>query len=80
MKSHASTLESFPVDPKVTRTHKDTRFDLYLYIYVCIHVVGWRRIARRQLSCVFLFLFYFFSRGLALSMGWGGPGWGGVGY
>ena len=41
-----------------------------------IHVVGWRRIERRQLSCVFLFLLYFFSSGLALSMGWGGGGGG----
>ena len=36
-----------------------------------IDVVGWRLIERRQLSCVFLSL-YFFSRGLALSMRWGG--------
>ena len=39
-----------------------------------LYVVTWRRIERRQLSCVFLCLFYFFSRGLALSMGWGGVG------
>ena len=40
------------------------------------HVVGWRRIERRLLSCVFLFLLYFLSRALAVLMGWGGVGWG----
>ena len=50
----------------------------YIVLLIKLHVVGWRRVERRLLSCVFLFLLYFLSRALAVLMGWGGGGGGGI--